>query len=133
MSEPRICLNERCENKVQGRADRKFCSVYCKTDHHYRKNKESKKTYFKKEIDDIIRLNRQLLQDYNRAGKSTVRKEELLKQGFNPRFITHWWKNKAGDTYLFCYEQGFKEVKDNNRQKYLLIQWQDYMGKQVFE
>lgn len=128
----RLCLNETCDNPVEGRVDRKFCSTYCKTDYHYRQRKDSGAVYFKKVVDDVVRTNRKLLHEYNLAGKTTVRKTELLNRGFNPRFFTHYWKNNDGDTYLFCYDHGFKEVKDNEKQKYLLIQWQDYMNKQVF-
>lgn len=127
----RKCSNSGCENEVSGRIDRKFCSTYCKTDFHYQKRKEKKHTYLKKEIDDIIRKNRKILSRYNLNSKTTLRKEELLTQGFNPRFFTHYWKNQQGDTYLFCYDKGFKEVKDNNRNKYVLIQWQDYMAHQL--
>lgn len=126
----RVCLNETCNNEVKGRVDRKFCSEYCKSDHHYKNRKKSGKQFFKKQIDDILRTNRRILHDYNQAGKTTVRKEELLNKGFNPRFITHYWKTTKGDSYLFCYDQGFKEVQDNSKQKFLLIQWQDYMNKQ---
>jgi hypothetical protein len=128
----KVCANSTCKNVVEGRADRKFCSDYCKSDYHYQKRKSSSKEYFKKTVDDIIRLNRRILQEYNLAGKTTIRKSEILNKGFNPRFFTHYWKNSKGDTYLFCYDQGFKEVIDNEKKKYLLIQWQDYMNQQVF-
>lgn len=128
----RICAHESCENIIKGRIDRKFCSEYCKSDFHYQKRKESGKTYFKKTIDDVLRTNRRILKDYNQAGKSWVRKDELLNQGFNPRIFTHYWKNQQGGTYLFCYEQGFMETVDNEKKKYLLIQWQDYMNEQIF-
>src|SRR5690606_35089138 len=88
----RTCENENCSNPIEGRSDRRFCSVYCKTDFHYQKRKQSGKVYFKNTVDDVIRRNRRILQDYNLAGKTTVRKSELLNKGFNPRFITHWWK-----------------------------------------
>ncbi|UKN00182.1 hypothetical protein K6119_10605 [Paracrocinitomix mangrovi] len=127
----KVCLNESCSNPVNGRKDRKFCSEYCKTDYHYRQRKKSGKEFFKKQIDDILRTNRKILHDYNQAGKTTVRKEELLKKGFNPRFITHYFKTQQGDTYLFCYDQGFKEVRDNNKDKFLLVLWQEYMSKQM--
>lgn len=128
----RKCLNERCEKEVEGRSDRKFCSEYCKSDFHYQKNKSTQKIYFKKQVDDALRQNRRILKDYNLAGKSVVRKQELLDKGFNPRLITHYWKNKQGDTYLFCYDQGFKSTRDNGKDKFLLIQWQAYMNDQIF-
>ena len=87
---------------------------------------EKEDNLFKK-IDKQLRLNRRLLKIFNKAGKSTVRKEELLKAGFNPKYFTHYWKNQKGDVYLFCYEYGFLEKNENNKSKYVLVQWQDYM------
>lgn len=131
MSE-RICRNENCSKKVEGRSDRQFCSDYCKSEHHYSIRKKSGKTYFKLKVDDVLRTNRKILAKYNVKSKATVRKSVLLEEGFNPRVFTHYWKNAKGDTYLFCYDQGFKEVKDNNKNKYLLVLWQEGMNKQVF-
>ena len=128
----RNCKYEECGNKVEGRIDRLFCSNYCKTAYHAKKNKESGKVYFKKKVDDVLRKNRKILAKYNVKSKVTVRKEVLLNEGFNPRIFTHYFKTKAEDTYLFCYDQGFKEVRDNKRDKYLLVLWQPGMEKQVF-
>ncbi len=44
-------------------------------------------------------------------------------------FFTHYWKNAKGDVYLFVYEYGFLKKVENNNEKYVLIQWQDYMDK----
>ncbi len=128
----RICLNENCSNEVIGRADRKFCCEYCKSDYHYKLRKESGAEYFKHGVDAVLRKNRTLLKQYNLAGKAWVRKDELLEKGFNSRVFTHYWRNKKGEVYLFCYDQGFMETTDNGQKKYLLIQWQDYMKDQVF-
>jgi len=115
-----------CAEEINGRADKVFCSPYCKSNYHYKKNLEKEKGLFVF-IDRQLKLNRRLLNHYNRAGKSVIRKEELLKVGFNPKYFTHYWKNKKGDVYLFCYEFGFLEKKENDRLKYVLVQWQDYM------
>mgnify|MGYP000585272404 CR=1 FL=1 len=127
-----ICLNNNCEREVEGRKDRKFCSVYCKSEHHYSERKKSGKTYFKLQVDEVLRNNRSILAKYNVKSKATVRKSVLLEEGFNPRVFTHYWKTANGDTYLFCYDQGFKEISDNNKDKYLLVLWQEGMAKQVF-
>ena len=132
MDNVKVCRNDNCSKVVKGRIDRQFCSKYCKSEHHYSKRKSSGKEYFKLKVDDILRKNRKVLAKYNKKSKTTIRKEDLLAEGFNPQFFTHYWKTKTGDTYLFCYEQGFKSVKDNNKDKFLLIQWQDYMNKQLF-
>ncbi len=62
-----------------------------------------------------------------KAGKATVRKNVLLEAGFNPKFFTHYWKAKNSNVYLFCYDYGFMKKSENDKEKYVLIQWQDYM------
>jgi len=128
----RICKNESCKNRVEGRVDRVFCSSYCKSDHHARILKQSGRTLFKLEVDSVLKRNRSILAKFNLKSKTTVRKEVLLAEGFNPRVFTHFWKTSKGETYLFCYDQGFKEIKDNFKDKYLLVIWQPAMANQVF-
>ena len=127
MSVP-VCLH--CSEQIEGRIDKLFCTPYCKSAHHYQKKKFAGKTMFKT-IDDTLKRNRKLLAHYNTAGKAVIRKDELLKAGFNPKFFTHYWKNSSGDIYLFCYEYGFLERKENSKSKYVLVQWQDYMDKKT--
>jgi len=117
-----------CSEKVAGRIDKLFCTPYCRSAFHYQKRKLKGKTLFKS-IDETLKKNRRLLAHYNTAGKAVIRKEELLKAGFNPKYFTHYWKNPSGDVYLFCYEYGFLERKENNKAKYVLVHWQDYMEK----
>jgi len=124
MTKPRLCPN--CDERVEGRADKVFCSPYCKSNHHYRKNHKTGLTLFKS-IDKQLKLNRSLLQHYNSAGMSTMRCQKLLDSGFDPHYFTHFWKNDKGQVYLFCYDYGFLRIKKTKGDKYLLIQWQKYM------
>jgi hypothetical protein len=87
---------------------------------------ETPKFFFK--VDKQLRQNRKLLKAYNKAGKATVRAETLIKEGFDPNFFTHYWKNKKGDVYLFVYEYGFLKRQERGKDKYVLIQWQEYMN-----
>jgi len=115
-----------CETEIVGRSDKKYCSVYCKSAHQYQKRKVEEERYYK--IDKQLKINRKILKAYNKSGLSKVRVEKLKKEGFNPNFFTNYWKNKNGQVYLFCYEYGFLKLKkENNKEKYLLIQWQPYM------
>ena len=50
-----------------------------------------------------------------------------MQEGFNPKFFTHYWKNKKGQVYLFCYDYGFLDLKDSGKAKYLIVEWQKYM------
>jgi len=119
------CLN--CETLIVGRSDKLFCDGYCKSSFHYKKKKEKEKSLFKT-IDNQIKTNRRLLKLFNKAGKAVIRKEELIAEGFNPKYFTHYWKNKKGDVYLFCYEFGFLSKTENGKTKYILVKWQDYMN-----
>ena len=118
------CKN--CKKELIGRSDKKFCDNYCKSQFHYELQKTNDSFYQK--VDIQLKLNRKILKNYNRAGKATVRSQTLILLGFNPKFFTHFWKNKKGDVYLFVYEYGFLKRKENTIEKYILIQWQDYMS-----
>ncbi|MEX1000691.1 MAG: hypothetical protein WDZ35_01105 [Crocinitomicaceae bacterium] len=122
----RKCLH--CEEIVEGRVDKLFCSAYCKSAYHYQLKKDQGQTLFKS-IDQTLKRNRKLLAHYNTAGKSVIRKEVLLKAGFNPNYFTHYWKTQKGDVYLFCYEFGFLGKEEKGKPKYVLVHWQDYMNK----
>jgi hypothetical protein len=52
----------------------------------------------------------------------------LIKEGFNPKYFTNYWKNNRGEVYLFCYEYGFLEREELGKKKYVLVKWQDYMN-----
>ena len=119
------CLN--CSKELTGRTDKLFCDTYCKSSFHYKKKQGEKKSLFES-IDKQLKTNRRLLKLFNKAGKAVVRKEELIAEGFNPKYLTHYWKNAKGEVYLFCYEFGFLEKQENNKSKYVLVKWQDYMN-----
>ena len=119
------CLN--CGKAMEGRRDKKFCDVHCKSSYHYEKMMNEKPKFFY-QVDQQLKLNRRILKKYNVGGKVTVRQELLLDDGFNPKFFTHYWKNTKGDVYLFVYEFGFMKRYENGKEKYVLIKWQDYMA-----
>lgn len=116
-----------CEEPLKGRTDKKFCSAKCKSIHQYEKRRE--KEVFFLEVDRQLKLNRKILKAYNRSGYTTLAKRELLNEGFNPKFFTHYWKNTQGDVYLFVYDFGFLDLKKTGKEKYLIVEWQEYMRK----
>mgnify|MGYP006102039565 CR=1 FL=1 len=125
MEKEKHCLY--CDEVMEGRKDKIFCNPNCKSAYHYTKSQEKEASLYN-QIDNQLKLNRRLLKLFNKAGKATIRKEELVSEGFNPKFFTHYWKNKKGDLYLFCYEFGFLERKENGKSKFVLVHWQHYMG-----
>ena len=58
----------------------------------------------------------------------TIRTKVLKELGFDPKFFTHYWKNRKGEVYLFVYEYGFLKKDENGKDKYVLVIWQDYMS-----
>src|SRR5690606_27837400 len=92
------CLN--CNKELTGRSDKLFCDAYCKSSFHYKKNQGKTKSMFEN-IDKQLKTNRRLLKTFNKAGKAVVRKEEIIAEGFNPKYFTHYWKNAKGEVYLF--------------------------------
>ncbi|MGD1960374.1 MAG: hypothetical protein ACFB2Y_16050 [Fulvivirga sp.] len=89
-----------CGEQITGRLDKKFCTPYSKSAYHYLKNRDRPQSQFKK-IDKQLKLNRRILKEYNKAGKATVRKSVLLREAFNPKYFTHYWKNNKGDVYSY--------------------------------
>lgn len=116
-----------CSSELKGRADKKFCDPQCKSAYQYHQAKQNPERFYNK-VDNQLKLNRRLLKNFNKAGKATIRKDELLKEGFDPKFFTHYWKNSKGDVYLFVYEYGFLSTSEHKIDKYVLIKWQDYMN-----
>lgn len=115
-----------CGKELTGRTDKKYCDLHCKSAYQYQRIREQPERFYNK-VDNQLRLNRKLLKAYNKAGKSIVRAQVLLDLGFDPRFFTHYWKNKKNDMYLFVYEFGYLKKTENGKEKYVMVTWQDYM------
>lgn len=120
-----------CSAIVKGRTDKIFCSNKCKSIAQYEQRQENEAFFLK--VEKQLRINRKILKRYNKSGFTTIRQAILADEGFNPKFFTHYWKNQKGDVYLFVYEYGFLSKKENQKEKYVLVTWQDYMGKNIFE
>lgn len=114
-----------CDALIKGRTDKKFCSIKCKSIAQYENRQETETFYLK--VDRQLKINRKLLKKHNKSGFTTIRQSQLLTEGFNPKFFTHYWKNQKGDVYLFVYEFGFLSLKNNGKEKYVLVTWQEYM------
>jgi hypothetical protein len=111
-----------CGEKIIGRADKKFCSDQCRNTYNNRLNSDASNTV--RNINNILRKNRRILQELNKqSGKTMVSKEALLTNGFNFTYHTHTYTTKKGDVYQFCYEQGYLYLED--KELYLLVENRD--------
>lgn len=116
-----------CDRNLQGRSDKVYCDAHCKSSYHYKKSIEETPRFYT-QVDNQLKQNRKILKTFNKAGKATVRSSKLIELGFDSNFFTHYWKNTKGDVYLFVYEFGFIRRIEHGVEKFVLIQWQDYMN-----
>ena len=116
-----------CQQEIMGRKDKIYCSLSCKSAHQYELRQEQEAYFYK--VDRQLKKNRTILKRYNKIGKTTLKKEVLMAEGFNPSYFTNYWKNNKGQVYLFCYEYGFLSLKEGDKEKYLLVTYQPYMDR----
>ena len=117
-----------CKKPLTGRTDKKYCDHHCKSAFQYQRTKNTPDRFYNK-VDNQLRLNRKILKKFNNGAKVTVRADLLSSMGFNPNFFTHFWVNQKGDRYFFVYEYGFLRRKEGDKDKYILVMWQNYMMK----
>ena len=114
------CLE--CKEPIKGRADKKFCSDACRNAYNNHFNRDS--TNLMRRTNRILRKNRQILSELNTTGKTKTTKRALDSKGFNFDYHTNLYTTKTGNTYFFCYEQGYLALENGY---YTLVVKQDYV------
>ena len=103
MAEKKVCLE--CGEKIQGRADKKYCSDQCRNAYNNKLNSDANN--FVRTVNNILRKNRRILAELNPEGKTSIHKDKLLERGFKFGYFTNVYTTKAGKAYHFCYEYGW--------------------------
>ena len=114
MTEERKCME--CNERIIGRADKKFCSDACRNAYNNALNKDSKNLV--RTINNRLRKNYRILETLNTKDKTKTTKEKLLGMGFNFNYFTQIYTTKAGTVYYYLYDQGYLPL-DNDY--YLLV------------
>ena len=114
MNTNKYCLT--CNKILTGRKDKKFCDSYCRTHYHNTKNRQS--IDYIKNINSILRKNRNILAELNPVNNIVVTKQSLVAKGFNFKYFTNIYVTKKNNIYKLCYDQGYRDI-DND--KYLLV------------
>ena len=99
----RQCLD--CSKPIQGRADKKFCDDQCRSNFNNQLNSDSHNLV--RNINNILRRNRRILQQLNPTGKTKIARKKLDTLGFNFNYFTGIHQTKTGNTYNFCYDYGY--------------------------
>lgn len=99
----RKCIE--CGVKIFGRADKKFCSDYCRNAYNNRLNKDNSKLL--RNTNNRLRKNYRILQELNPKKTTKCPKDKLVRKGFDFNLFTSIYTTKAGATYFFVYDQGY--------------------------
>ncbi len=100
------CLD--CGTQLMGRVDKKFCNDQCRNNYHNKENRED--SILVRNVNAILRKNRNILKNLNPVGKGKVKKQELVTEGFNFKYFTNLYKTKDGRIYYFVYEHGYIDL-----------------------
>ncbi|MCQ6958100.1 hypothetical protein [Mucilaginibacter aquariorum] len=103
MSAERKCLD--CGTLLHGRADKKFCNDLCRNNYNNQLNSNSYNLV--RNINNILRRNRRIIEEMNPSGKTKTTREKMLVKGFDFDYFTSSFKTQAGARYFFCYEHGY--------------------------
>lgn len=108
--EKRKC--QECGCNIYGRSDKKFCSEQCRNNHYNKLNRDVNVSM--RNINNILRKNRRILQQHNPNGNCRIHRDTLLLQGFNFEYFTNTFTTKTGLTYKFCYDQGYLSLNEGH-------------------
>ena len=109
----RLCLD--CNTPLKGRTDKKFCDDLCRS--NFNNRLKASDNSFLRQVNNILRKNREILRLKNPDGKIKVKKDVLLRKDFNFSYYTHSYATQRGN-YFFCYEYGYLPLAN---EEFLLI------------
>jgi len=113
---------QECDTPIVGRADKKFCSDACRNAYHNRHTSDS--SNLMRNVNYTLRKNRRILAELNPHGKARTSREQLSRKGFNFSYITNIYQTNNGNTYYYCYDQGYRIEEDGT---YTLVVKKDYI------
>ncbi len=114
MATKRTCSE--CNEELRGRADKRFCSDYCRNIANNKLNKDS--SALMRNINNRLRKNWRVLHELCPQDKSKTTRNKLLANGFDFTFFTSIYTTKKGTVYYFVYDMGYLPMEDDF---YLLV------------
>lgn len=100
-----------CQSKILGRADKKFCSDYCRNTYNNQLNKDHKNLV--RNINNVLRKNYRILESLNPNDKKKTSRNKLVAKGFNFNYFTSIYTTKSGNIYYFVYDQGYLPLEND--------------------
>lgn len=105
-----------CNEKFNGREDKKFCSDGCRNAYNNKINKDC--TNYMRNINNKLRKNYRILSELNVEGKTKTSRTKLIAKGFDFEFFTNTLHTKTGNMYHFLYDQGYMALEN---EYYILV------------
>ena len=106
--EKKICLD--CGEPIKGRSDKKFCNDICRNSYNNKLNSDT--TNYVRNVNNILRKNRRVLEENLKGETSTIGKQKLIDKGFNFKYYTNQIVTKNNHTYTYCYEFGYLPLEN---------------------
>jgi|TARA_B110000908_G_scaffold138651_1_gene164905 hypothetical protein len=103
------CLE--CGEKVKGRADKKFCSDYCRNSYNNKLDVEDKNLV--RNINNRLKKNYKILSELNPDQKTKTHRDKLIGNNFDFNLFTSIYTTKKGTIYYFVYNQGYLELEND--------------------
>ncbi|MEZ7930160.1 MAG: hypothetical protein ACI8RY_002030 [Urechidicola sp.] len=103
------CLE--CGEKVKGRADKKFCSDYCRNSYNNKLDVEDKNLV--RNINNRLKKNYKILSELNPNQKTKTHRDKLIGNNFDFNLFTSIYTTKKGTIYYFVYNQGYLELEND--------------------
>ncbi len=63
-------------------------------------------------INNILRRNRRIMEELNPSGKTKTTREKMLVKGFDFDYFTSVYETKKNSKYIFCYEYGYLPLEN---------------------
>jgi hypothetical protein len=105
------CLS--CGQEIQGRSDKRFCSVVCKNAHNNDQRRQTK--VVTAEIDGFLHRNREVLALLmGDTKKATFDRLILQRAGFKFEYLTGVYFNKEGKMYRIIYDFAWMDFSDQS-------------------
>lgn len=100
-----------CNEELRGRADKRFCSDYCRNIANNKLNKDS--SALMRNINNRLRKNWRVLDELCPNEKTKTSRNKLLAHGFDFNFFTSIYTTKKGTIYYFIYDLGYLPMDDD--------------------
>ena len=107
-----------CKSNFQGRSDKIFCTLKCKSRYHRKLNAVTKSAT--SDIDTILHRNRSILLEVMGKHKTQLKIPITIleKKKFNFNYITKYYINSRGKTYHYVYDFSWMIFGTNEVQIY---------------